>query len=60
MNIPDMKRYYKYIQVYIKVDDYNAFFILEKPCEKKINLMNAVNYFNFFIRYKMFIQIFSL
>lgn len=35
-----------------------CFFILENHVKTK--LMNAVNYFNFFIRYKMFIKLFSL
>lgn len=47
------------VWIYITVDDYILFYI-RKPCENKINQMNAVNYFNFFIRYKMFIKLFSL
>lgn len=54
-----MKSYYKHIWIYINVDDYMLFYI-RKLCENKINLMNAVNYFNFFIRYKMFIKLFSI
>ena len=54
-----MKSYYKHIWISIKVDDYMLFYI-RKSYENKINLMNAVNYFNFFIRYKMFVKLFSL
>lgn len=54
-----MKSYDKHIWIYIKVDNYMLFYI-RKSRENKINLMNAVNDFNFFIRYKMFIKLFSL